>query len=299
MEKLKGILKKIFCLPPLPTVLIAVPAFIFVFVILGLGGHPLLAYISYGLSAYALIITVTGISGIYKGIQKGIRENPLMKKLRGIPIVRRYLDDGAFRAEISLYTGVTINFAYVFIKLFSGIYYRSLWFVALAFYYVFLAITRFMLLHHVRSKPVGQEYVSELKRYRLVGYILLVLNLALGIVVTFVVQQNRGFEYGGYLIYVMAIYAFYTMISSVINVVKYRRYNSPVLSAAKAVNLTAALVSMLSLETAMISQFGAAEDPMFRLIMTAVTGFAICAFVLGMAVFMIIKATKKIRNSAI
>ena len=81
MEKLKGILKKIFCLPPLPTVLIAVPAFIFVFVILGLGGHPLLAYISYGLSAYALIITVTGISGIYKGIQKGIRENPLMKKL--------------------------------------------------------------------------------------------------------------------------------------------------------------------------------------------------------------------------
>ncbi len=156
-----------------------------------------------------------------------------------------------------------------------------------------------MLLHHVRSKPVGQEYVSELKRYRLVGYILLVLNLALGIVVTLVVQQNRGFEYGGYLIYVMAIYAFYTMISSVINVVKYRRYNSPVLSAAKAVNLTAALVSMLSLETAMISQFGAAEDPMFRLIMTAVTGFAICAFVLGMAVFMIIKATKKIRNSAI
>ena len=265
----------------------------------GAGGHPLLAYISYGLSAYALIITVTGISGIYKGIQKGIRENPLTKKLRGIPIVRRYLDDGAFRAEISLYTGVTINFAYVFIKLFSGIYYRSLWFVALAFYYVFLAITRFMLLHHVRSKPVGQEYVSELKRYRLVGYILLVLNLALGIVVTLVVQQNRGFEYGGYLIYVMAIYAFYTMISSVINVVKYRRYNSPVLSAAKAVNLTAALVSMLSLETAMISQFGAAEDPMFRLIMTAVTGFAICAFVLGMAVFMIIKATKKIRNSAI
>lgn len=226
MEKLKGILKKIFCLPPLPTVLIAVPAFIFVFVILGLGGHPLLAYISYGLSAYALIITVTGISGIYKGIQKGIRENPLTKKLRGIPIVRRYLDDGAFRAEISLYTGVTINFAYVFIKLFSGIYYRSLWFVALAFYYVFLAITRFMLFHHVRSKPVGQEYVSELKRYRLVGYILLVLNLALGIVVTLVVQQNRGFEYGGYLIYVMAIYAFYTMISSVINVVKYRRYNT-------------------------------------------------------------------------
>ena len=35
----------------------------------------------------------------------------------------------------------------------------------------------------------------------------------------------------------------------------YRKYHSPVISAARKVSLAAALVSMLSLETAMLSQF--------------------------------------------
>ena len=37
MERLKAVLKKIFFLPPLPTLLIAVLSFIFVFVMLGTG----------------------------------------------------------------------------------------------------------------------------------------------------------------------------------------------------------------------------------------------------------------------
>lgn len=296
MGKIKETLKKVFCLPPLPTVVISVPSFIFVFIMLGIGGHPVLEYLSYGLSAYALVITITGMPAVIEAVRQGIQESPLVKKLRSFPVIGRYLDDGAFRAVVSLYGSVTINFAYVFINLFSGIYYRSLWFVALAFYYIFLAVTRFTLLHHMRSRPVGQEYDSEWRRYRLVGCILLVLNLALVVIVTLVVMQNKGFEYGGYLIYIMAIYAFYTIILSSINVVKYRRYNSPVLSAVKAVNLTAALVSMLSLETAMISQFGSAENPTFRRTMTAVTGFCVCVFVLGMAIFMIVRSSKKLKE---
>ena len=50
------------------------------------------------------------------------------------------------------------------------------------------------------------------------------------------------------MIYVMAMYAFYVTVMAVINMVRYRKYHSPVMSAAKAVNLAAALVSMLSLE---------------------------------------------------
>ncbi len=46
------------------------------------------------------------------------------------------------------------------------------------------------------------------------------------------------------------------VITSVINVVKFRKYGSPIMSAAKVINLTAALVSMLSLETAMLAQLG-------------------------------------------
>ena len=97
------------------------------------------------------------------------------------------------------------------------------------------------------------------------------------------------------MIYAMALYAFYAVITSVINVVKFRKYGSPVMSAAKIINLTAALVSMLSLETAMLAQFGE-DDVMFRQIMTSATGTGACVIVLGMAVFMIAKSTKVINN---
>ena len=124
---------------------------------------------------------------------------------------------------------------------------------------------------------------------------MLVMNQALTAIVVIVVKQNKGFEYAGFLIYAMALYAFYAVITSVINVVKFRKYGSPIMSAAKAINLTAALVSMLSLETAMLAQFGE-DDVRFRLIMTSATGAGVCTIVLGMAIFMIAKSTKALKN---
>lgn len=74
--------------------------------------------------------------------------------------------------------------------------------------------------------------VSEWKRYRFCGIILLFMNQALAAIVVIVIKQNKGFEYAGFLIYAMALYAFYAVITSVINVVKFRKYGSPVMSAA-------------------------------------------------------------------
>lgn len=52
---------------------------------------------------------------------------------------------------------------------------------------------------------------------------------------------------------------------------------------------------MLSLETAMLTQFGAADDADFRQMMTALTGAGVCIVVTGMAVYMIAHATKRLK----
>lgn len=80
------------------------------------------------------------------------------------------------------------------------------------------------------------------------------------------------------------------------NVVKFRKQNSPVLSAAKGINLASALVSMLALETAMLSQFGSEESPVFRRVMNSATGGAVCCVVLGMAVYMMVRATQNLKR---
>lgn len=297
MEQLRKIMKRLFFLPPWLTVLIAVPSYLFVFVMLGTGNDSsALSYLSYTLSAYALVITVTGAAKLVRAVQNGIAGLPPVKKIRSTSWGASFLDDPVFRAEASLYMGLFVNLAYAAVKLAAGIYYRSLWFISLSAYYVFLSGMRFLLLHHVRRSPAGQKYGSELRRYRLCGGMLLALNLALSVIVTLVVVWNQGFEYAGYLIYVMAMYAFYALITSAVNVVRFRRYNSPVLSAAKAINLTAALVSMLSLETAMIARFDTAKDPVFRRTTTALTGFAVCIFVLSMAIYMIVMANRELKK---
>ncbi|MCM1113076.1 MAG: hypothetical protein NC399_07485 [Muribaculum sp.] len=295
IQNMKKLLKTLFFLPPLPTLFIAVPAYgLVIYALTAENVDSVISYISYVASAYALVITITGMTSVVGFFRKNAGKHPFVRKMLGIPLVDRYLKEDRFRAEAALYQGFLINLLYAAVKMFSGVRYHSVWFATLAVYYILLAVMRFSLLHHVR-KP-GKDKVSEWKRYRLCGMILLFMNFALSGIVVLVVRQNSGFEYPGMLIYVMAMYAFYAVIMAIRNVIKFKKYGSPVLSAAKAINLTAALVSMLSLETAMLTQFGAADDANFRKIMTAYTGAAVCVIVLGMAVYMIIHATQCLKQ---
>lgn len=298
LRSVKKILKKAFFLPPVPTLLISIPSYgLVIYALTGENVNPVISYVSYFLSAYALVITVTGIAGVVRFIRRGIDSHPLVRKALDVPLIDRLLKEDMFRAEVALYQGFLINLLYAGIKMFSGIFYRSVWFVTLAVYYTLLAIMRASLLHFMRAHgSAGENRPAELRRYRLCGIILFFMNIALTGIVVLVVYQNSGFEYPGMLIYVMALYTFYATITAVWNVVKFRKYGSPVMSAAKVINLTAALVSMLSLETAMLTQFGAANDPMFRQIMTASTGAGISIIVLGMAVYMIVRSTKQLKR---
>ncbi len=295
MTKLKEILKKLFFLPPWLTLLIAVPSLAFVFVMLSMGEQGFLTYFSYLLSAYALIILVTGFPRIVKGAKTGWENFPLLRKIRATSLGTRLLGDEFFRSEITLHGGLLVNVLYVALNLFSGLRYRTVWFVTLAFYYVVLSVMRTLLVRYVHRKSLGTDITAELRPYRLCGIMLLIMNEALVGIVVLMVTENRGFSYPGLLIYAMAAYTFYITISAIVNVVKYRRRGSPVLSAAKVISLTAALVSMLSLETAMIGQFDNNQDN-FRTIMVSISGGAVCAVVLAMAIYMIVRATRQLRR---
>lgn len=120
-------------------------------------------------------------------------------------------------------------------------------------------------------------------------------DLALSVIATQIVWDGYGYNYPGTLIYVVALHAFHSLILSAVNAVKFRKLHSPVLSAAKAVNLTTAVVSIFSLETAMLTQFGS-DQAEFRLLMTACTAVSVCVIVLGLAAYMVVSANRKIRR---
>lgn len=246
------------------------------------------AYLSYMLSAYTMMIICLKAS---KQIKKGI--DLIESKSQH---VNRYLNDILFRTHVSLYTSLALNSIYAIVKFWSGIVYHSFWFGSIPVYYFCLAIMRFMLLRHANRNAFGEDQIAEYKKYRICGAVLMVLNLALTGMVILVVTKNYTYRYPGNMIYAMGAYAFYNIITAIINVVKFRKQNSPTLSAAKVINLASALVSMLALETAMISQFGSEESPLFRRAMTSATGAFVCLVVLSTAVYMIVRATKNLKR---
>ena len=293
MARIKSALKIIFNPPPAITLILAAVGYASVLAVPVFNiEDPVWKYASYLLSAYALVITITGLKYLKPfavRIKKAAAESRAAKKLRSSRFADRYLSDVHFRTKISLYIGLFINLCYIAVKIFAGIRYRSAWFLALAVYYILLAAMRFVLVRHSGGQADLRE---EYRLYRRCGIILLLMNQALACIVVFMVQKNRGFDYPGYLIYAMAFYSFYAIISAAVSVVKARRHQSPVLSAAKIINLVAAMVSLLSLTTAMLSRFGGDDAPEFKAAMVASVGGGVCTAVIVMAVYMIMRSAK-------
>ena len=288
MEKWKLVLNKLL-FPEKSVILLGIPisAVLLIYAFGFAQEENPIVYLSYVISAYTLVIVCIQIFVWSKKFSALLHRNKY---------IHRYLTDISFRMHVSLYLSVGLNLVYAVMKLFFGVYYHSVWFGTFGVYYTLLTIMRFLLIRHANRNAFGEKPVSEWKRYRLCGAILVPMTLALSGVIVLVIEKNEGFQYPGYLIYVMAMYAFYATISATINLVKYRRYRSPVMMAAKVISLASALVSILSLETAMISQFGDSNDTLFRLIMIACTGTGVCAIILGMAIYMIIHASKELKR---
>lgn len=62
------------------------------------------------------------------------------------------------------------------------------------------------------------------------------------------------------------------------------------------INLVAAMVSILSLQTALLAQFGSDDDFEFRRQMTGITGGGVCTIVIAMAAFMLWKSAWQLKK---
>lgn len=138
--------------------------------------------------------------------------------------------------------------------------------------------------------------LEELKKYRACGIVFLIMNLTLALMIFFMVYWNRTFHHHEITTIALAAYTFTALTFAIINTVKYRKYNSPVYSASKAISLASACVSMLTLESTMLTTFGDGTMHLTgRRILLGISGGAISVFIIAMAIYMIVKGTKKIK----
>ena len=295
MERVKKVIHAVLFPKAAVIVLCAVLAAILLIYTFGFyGTSGWIAYVSYSFSAYALVIVCIGLWSMKNSAAVKRMKDTVLEMAGQNPYVSRYMADIVFKTKISLLLSLALNTGYAVLKFVTGIFYGSAWLITLAAYYTLLLTMRFLLVLHIHRNT--RDMAAEWKRCRACGAVLLLMNIILTGMVILVLQRGEGFVYPGYLIYGMALYDFCTMTMAIVNLVKSRKQKSPVLTAAKVINVAAALIAMLSLETAMITQFGAEDGEMFRHTMIASTGGGICVIMAVMAVLMIARSTKNIRT---
>lgn len=208
----------------------------------------------------------------------------------------RWQSDARLRVNVSLYGALAFNALYALFHVWLGFFHHTFWFYSLGAYYICLGVMRFFLLLHTRKYAPGENIQAELEKYRACGQILLVMNVALSFIVFFMVYWGRTFSHHMITTIAMAAYTFSSFAMAIVNVVKYRKYNSPVFSASKAISLASALVSMLTLECTMLTTFDDGTlDALTRRIMLGLTGAVISVAVILMAIFMITASNKKLK----
>ena len=268
-------------LVPIATVLL-VGSMVFI------GTESVIAYISYVLAAYTLTVWCFKIPYLIKFFKTFKNENKY---------ARRWQDDTRLRVNVSLYGSLAWNALYGIFQLWLGFYHHTFWFYSLGAYYICLGVMRFFLARHTTRYAPGERMQTELKKYRACGIVFLVMNLALALIIFFMVYWNRTFEHHMITAIAMAAYTFTALTTAIINVIKYRKYNSPVFSASKAISLAAALVSMLTLESTMLTTFG---DGTMTVVaqkwMLGATGGAISVLIVATAIYMIVVGTKKLKQ---
>ena len=268
-------------LVPIATVLLVV-SMVFI------GTESVIAYISYVLAAYTLTVWCFKIPKIIKYFKTFKDENKY---------ARRWQDDTRLRVNVSLYGSLAWNALYGLFQLWLGFYHHTFWFYSLGTYYICLGVMRFFLVRHTRKYAPGERLQTELKKYRACGIVFLVMNLALALIIFFMVYWNRTFEHHMITAIAMAAYTFTALTTAIINVIKYRKYNSPVFSASKAISLAAALVSMLTLESTMLTTFGdGTMTVMAQKWMLGATGGAISVLIVATAIYMIAVGTKRLKE---
>lgn len=189
-------------------------------------------------------------------------------------LANKAIHDKEYRRYLAIKTGFAIDAIWALTNLILGVIQTSIWFVTLGAYYMVFGIIRMVLLSYLRS-DFNHDPKEERRIERICGILLLASIFVLSGIVTLVMKNLGGFVYNEILIYAMATFAFYSLISSIVSYVKLRKRDDVIATTNARVNLAIALVSIFAVEIAMLTAFGTADDEQLKFIMPILTGTGI------------------------
>ena len=250
------------------------------------------------LLAYAIYALVRFVPRATAAVSSFVKKYPLLGKWLG-----------TYEARTLLFAACSfvINVGYVVLNIVMAALMSSIWNAALAAYYFALGALRYAVLFGTRKAKKNAQTerglaAEKLRIYRNCGIALLIIEgvfmfavaqfvLSGGGSIAELAAQNMR-TYTMITMISSAAFTFYKMTLSIVNLVKVHKMTDPELWALRNINLAAALVSLLALQTTMtlfLSQPLTREMSVFN----GIVGLVVVLIVAGLGIVMIIRANKK------
>ncbi|MCM1546721.1 MAG: hypothetical protein NC033_06800 [Clostridiales bacterium] len=207
-----------------------------------------------------------------------------------------------FKTLVLAVVSLVISVAFAVFNGVIGVLERSVWYGALAAYYIMLILFRGGVIAALRACKKRYEgdgdklALSQHKIHLASGAFLVITEVAMATAVAQMVMSAPPASSGEIMAIATAAYTFFKITTAIINLVKAKKYADPVSQSLRCLSFADACMSMVSLTVVLLTTFGGGDDDGFLLTMKACVGFAACAVVLALATVMIITSAKKLRE---
>lgn len=174
------------------------------------------------------------------------------------------------RGAAAPWLGVSVNTVYGIYTGALGFVSRSWWFIALAAYYIVLAVMRFALILTMKhTQPENERFIT-----RFVGWMSLFLSVTLAGITYLSFLDERGSQFHEIVMISIALYAFIKITLAIIRMAQSGGNARPVLKCLRSLALADAAVSIFALQRSMLTTFNGMSPGNIQL-MNALTGTAV------------------------
>ncbi len=204
-----------------------------------------------------------------------------------------------FRTNLATAFSLLLGIGFVCYNAYAGLKFHSVWNGSISIYYSFLVVIRVLFLIYemvlIKHNEMGNSQKDQLraKMFRFEGILLILLNIALIAPVTILALSKKQVNLPMWVAIVNACYAFYKIIVCVYSFVKTRKNTALSIKGIKNLNLTSAIITMLSLENTMILTFSESPSDMQLLMIFSALGTMIINLVIAIRTYLIGNAEVK------
>ena len=205
---------------------------------------------------------------------------------------KKLVSSQRYRIILSATLAFAFNLLYAIYHCVLGILNLSFWFIAMCAFYGILAIMRFSAVLCERNHQKSPDNDTELFVMKLSGILLVILSIVLATVSYISLSQNIAAKHGEIIMITIATYTFYKITMAIVKAIKQHKNPSPLLRTIRNIGYAEVAASILTLQRSMLASFGSMSTGNIHF-MNAVTGAAVCLFVLILGLSMITKSMKK------